>query len=48
MKFRNPIYLAFSLLLTGYVAAANYYGWSPVGSLKFGSGPRGYSATAHK
>jgi hypothetical protein len=33
MKIRNPLYLLFALLVSGYVVAANYNGWSLVQSV---------------
>ena len=32
MRIRTPIYLIFALIVSGYVAAANYNGWSLVQS----------------
>ena len=48
MKFRNPIYVPFSLALLIYVALANHNGWSLVQSVASQTWQRIAPATQHK
>ena len=48
MRIRNPIYLLFALLVSGYVATANYNGWSLVQSIAAQTFRRLAPNTQHK
>jgi hypothetical protein len=48
MKFRNPFYLTFALLVAAFVATANHRGWSVMQSLAARTWQHSSPNTQHK
>jgi hypothetical protein len=48
MKFRNPVYVPFALLVAILLGLADHNGWSAVQSLASRTWQRFYPSTQHK